>query len=261
MKKNYSDFCLIRTFRNIPSWIGMILIPLLSIGTVQAQDLYFYSGGGKIPLTEDRSSTIIQFKENANVQRTMAGMRSSQSLKEIKVHPNRKRAILKFDASQNVNSRQLNTNYFSTTGEIESSAFAFQVEGGMQLWPTDKVLLKLKPGKSLSDLQQLMKQYRATYLKTDHEMVILKVADMQNTLTLSNLIYESGLVAWAHPDFYAEIHHADNKDLDKKANFSSDNPLFGIQGNPLFRETFVADTYFSDQFQMHNTGQSISGVP
>ncbi|WP_113922614.1 HYR domain-containing protein [Cognataquiflexum aquatile] len=261
MKKNYSDFCLIRTFRNIPFWIGIFLITFFSIGSVGAQDLYFYSGGGKIPLIEDRSSTIIQFNENANVQRTMAGMRSSQSLEKIEVQPNKKRAILKFDASQNVTSRQLNTNYFSNTGEIESSAFAFQVEGGMQLWPTNKVLLKLKPGKSISDLQQLMKQYRAAYLKTDHEMVILKVADMQNTLTLSNLIYESGLAAWSHPDFYAEIEHTDEKDLDKKANGSSDNPLFGIEGNPLFRETFVADTYFSDQFQMHNTGQLINGVP
>ncbi|WP_175574454.1 HYR domain-containing protein [Algoriphagus marinus] len=244
-------FTKIQAGKYVQLFVGIFFLFFLNIGSIQAQELFFYSGAKKISLKEDRTSSIIQFKENTNVQRTVSSMRSSQSLKDVKVHPTRKRAILTFDGKQNLNSRQLNSNFFTSTDQIASTSFAYLLDGGMLVWPTDQVLLKFKRGSSIEALESLMRQYQATYVRTDHEMVILKIENIQNALELSNLIYESGFVEWAHPDFYAEIIHSDKSNTLKDDNKVTNNPLFPD----------VLDPIFSDQFQMNNSGQTIDGFP
>jgi hypothetical protein len=117
----------------------------------------------------------------------------------------------------------------------------------MQVWPTNHVLLKLKIGVSIASLAPLMDVYQASYIKTGHVMVILKIADIQNALVLSNLINESGFVEWANPDFFIELIHSDSPKLATNDEDFNTIPL----NDPLFPE----------QFQMHNTGQTVDGVP
>ena len=108
----------------------------MGIGQLQAQKLFYQSSTGKMPLEVDKSSAIIQFKENTNIQTTLSSLKPSQSLNEVKGHPLNKRAILNFNENQNLTLSQLKDKYFANNNQIESMSYAYQLESGMQVWPT-----------------------------------------------------------------------------------------------------------------------------
>ncbi|MEO0900037.1 MAG: S8 family serine peptidase, partial [Bacteroidota bacterium] len=112
--------------------------------------------------------------------------------------------------------------------QLRSISFGWQLEDGFHIYHTHEVVLRFKKGYDINSIQSLLDQYGASFLRKDFLSIVLDVEDVNNSLPLANAIMESGMAEFALPDIYAKLTH-------------TNDPLFG------------------DQFQMHNTGQTIDG--
>ena len=208
---------------------------LLLLGVAQGElwaqnATYYWSDGQQISLTEDRSTAMVHLKPGRLTPAITRSLTAHPAVASLEVHELDERVVAEFNNTRS----ELPANLLRTLGidpeDVRSVSYGLALEDDFNVWLTHEVVLRLKPGQDLSDLQSLLNTYGATYLRTDYETVVLDVQDIEQVLPLANAIRESGRVAYAHPDWYAKLTHFND-------------PLFG------------------QQFQMHNTGQTIDGFP
>ncbi len=220
------------------------MLSLLAISVASAQkQSYYYSGGEKIYLSLDPSAAIIQFKKGHLPSRQFAD-KSAGMLEEISFHDRKGRAILNFKTTQKSSLTELASDLVVDQSKIESISYAYRLDGDFRFWPTNQIVLQPKEGISLAAFSQLMKDHEAEYARTDFGTIVLRLKDMNKAVALANEIYESGLVKFSHPDFYAPVTHYDN-------------PLKGIEN--LSDVLTPSDPLYPEQFQMNNTGQTLDG--
>ncbi|MEL6661217.1 MAG: S8 family serine peptidase, partial [Bacteroidota bacterium] len=116
------------------------------------------------------------------------------------------------------------------TDEVNISP-GYAISDGFMIYPTRTIVAKLIDKNNVGPMMDLAKEFdvKATTLKYGTYRIELK--DVNQALAAANTLQESGLFEFAQPDFYAPIER-----------FQINDPLFG------------------QQFQMHNTGQTIDGV-
>ena len=208
-----------------------VIMMIIATGVTHAQTAsYYWSGGQTISLTQDPSTAIVQMKEgklSPNVSRSLS---ASSGISEMETHELTERMVLEFNNTRSETPGNLIRALGLNPDDVRSISYGFALDDGFNVWLTHELVLQFKTGHDLSDLSPLMSQYGAKYLRTDFETIILDVDEVEQVLPLANAIKESGMVKFAHPDFYA-----------KKTHFN--DPLFG------------------QQFQMHNTGQTLDGFP
>ncbi len=114
--------------------------------------------------------------------------------------------------------------------DFRSIDHSWQLEDGFNLWLSYEILYEPKVGVSIPQaMPAALSQYGATIRENEFGRFIMTVNEPRASLLLANTMVESGLVNWAHPNFYAN-------------------------------HVLYNDPYYSQQFQMNNTGQTISGV-
>lgn len=205
--------------------LGLLLcIMIAGVGLSFSQSSYYWADGKKLSLLEDRSSVAIQFHSEGMAEQ-LASTREAGITLEI--HPLKSRVIASFsqnlsDPSEAIRILGLNS------AEIKSISFAQMLDDGFQLYLTHHIALELGKGKSLVDLDAVLSQFGARYLRTDYMAEIIEVDAIDNVLPLANYLQENRLAAWATPDWYAQISR-------------------------------YQDPLYSQQFQMNNTGQTIDG--
>ncbi|MEM7374761.1 MAG: S8 family serine peptidase [Bacteroidota bacterium] len=198
----------------------------LLMSPVIAQSNYYWSGGEKISLTEDRSTLVLHFQEG----KIPTGAFASRNASSVDVHQEDARMIVHYPAAQVQDASQLLKTHSIDRTYLKSASFGWVLDDGFSLAMTHEVVLQYLPGNDLASIQPLLNQYGATYARTEFETVIIEVPSIRNVLPLANALRESGSTRFAHPDFYAKLTH-------------------------------YADPLFSEQFQMNNTGQTIDGFP
>lgn len=202
----------------------LVALSLLWTGTgLFAQSMYYWADGNKISLEEDRSSVVMYVKDAAVLQR-IASPRNGSLL----VSTDHQRAVVKMGEQQSLSALEIAAQMGIPAQDLRSAGFGYKLDDGFPIWMTHEVVLQMAPGADLSAMKSLLETYGARYLRTDFETIVLDVADLDNVLPLANALQESGSVTWATPDIYAEV-------------------------------TLHADPLFGQQFQMHNTGQTIDG--
>ena len=216
---------------------AIILITLFSQMNSWAQDLYYWSDGHKISLSEDHTAMMVQFKDGVDPT-TQFSSKNAGELEEVIYHRDKSRAVLIFKKNQTASRSNIIQRFAAKSNNIVSTSFAYQLEGGFRFYPTSQVVLELKNGNRIEQISDLLDKYNAYYDRTSFGTIILKINDISQSLALANEIRESGLVTWSHPDFYGKIVHYDNP---FKTLAIPNDPLFGAQ------------------FQMNNTGQTIDG--
>ena len=170
---------------------------------------------------DGKQINLTEDRSTAMVKLNENGIQAVSAMAALEVHPNQGRAIIEMGQQTSLQS-------LSGTNGIQSFNYGYRLDDGFQVWTTEEVLLELNKGIEVASLQPLMEEYGATYKRTDYNTVVLTVEDMKNALPLSNQLTTSGLVAWSHPNFYHKVEH-------------------------------LNDPLFNQQFQMHNTGQTIQG--
>ncbi len=106
---------------------------------------------------------------------------------------------------------------------------SYKTSGGATLYSTNKVIFKLKEGVSLEELASVLNNYAAKNEKFQNGYYIVELPS-DVVFEVSNALYETNKVKYAHPDMQTEI----------------------VLHN-------VTDPLYAAQFQLHNTGQEIDG--
>ncbi len=204
------------------------LVLLFSTSLVFAQGTasYYWSDNQKISINTDRSSLILQFNDGYEVAKHLKA--NATSLKDLEIHSIQGRAVLKFNNNLQGEALEVAQTFVSNPAALKSASFGYQLNDGFQIWPTHHVVLQLRKDKTIADLSALMTESKASFARAKYGRILLEVEDINQVLPLANQLRESGLVTWAHPDFYAKVQH----------HLTPSDPLYG------------------NQFQMNNTNGS-----
>ncbi len=213
------------------SLLAVVLGGMFFSGSLQAQSSdYYWSDNRKIYLQEDRSSVMIHFAKGVNAQALVAKVAAQdEKVREVNFFPFRNRAVVNLKQQQTAaKAADLLAVLGLEPAQVRSISYAQALEDGFPLYLTHRIVLRMKRGLSWQALSSYIDGQNLKYLDTQYGNVLLEVQDIDQALYLANVIRESGLVEFCHPDFYAEV-------------------------------TRSADPLYPEQFQMHNTGQTIDG--
>ncbi|MEL7162149.1 MAG: S8 family serine peptidase, partial [Bacteroidota bacterium] len=191
--------------------------------TAMAQTKYYWANGDKVQLTAKTNQFIVTADETA----TLVNAPAPSNVKRyqrwgLNAHPF---SILEVSSAM-TEAEVVNTLGFDTD-EVQVSP-GYALSDGFVIYPTRKVLARLKDKANVNEMQEIVSQYGLKDIKLLYGTYRMELSDLDKVFEASNALMESGLVEFAHPSFYAPIE-------------KYQDPLFG------------------EQFQMNNTGQTIDG--
>ncbi len=191
----------------------------------ETSELYYWSAQGKTKLTPDKENYILNAK-NMNSFKKQCDLLSRKK----NDHINRigRSGFMVYESNTNLSKMDVvrSMHLEEKNWDIHPGLIT---EGGKEVFPTGKVLLKMKPGKSFDLLKDLLAECNVSSVKSPRQNVYtVEVDKAVESIKLANKIYESGLVAFSQPDFHIEV-------------------------------VFNSDPLFPEQFQFHNIGQTVGG--
>jgi len=188
---------------------------LISVNSF-SQPNYYWSGGKKIELTID-SSRFIMFPKDINFNND--DLRNTQGVK------NHQRLRSNYILIELIENNTLSS--VEVTGKISSRnlTYSFKTIDGARMIPTGEILVSPKKGIAIETIIAMSNASLSIQDKNKYGEYKLRVEGNFNILSVSNLIYESGLVQFAHPNFIADI------------------------------IKFQNDLLYPDQYYLNNTGQ------
>ena len=180
-----------------------------SLGWTQNAFNYYWSGQKKIPLIADSTSWVLLPKESSAKYSAISLMRSSSAITAIKEGDGSD--IISFNISDySKKSISALKAKYSTYGKITCSQL---VNGKTEILMTGKILLQPKKSIRIEQVLSLIKDRAFVKTNTAYNTFTLEAFDTDEVIELANIIYESGLVDWCHPDFWAEIQRTTNDPL------------------------------------------------
>lgn len=206
--------------------IALILLGLICCFTSVFSQNYFYDEDRPIKTQKDLEYKVIHFQDSESYS---LFLNSFSSVLEVEKRMAKYHAVVIFiDGNENP---ELTLRDLHNISGIKDESFALQLDDGFNLYLGYELLFEPKPGINIENTTVVRKViseggkfYRDSY--GSHHLV---VNDPAQSLEVSNTLVELDLVNWAHPNFYSN-------------------------------HTRYTDPLYSQQFQMNNTGQSISGV-
>lgn len=168
-----------------------------------SQEKYYWSDNRKIKLKEDKSSVII-LKRQGSLEKDFAKF-MRRDVADIETSVGIKRIIAHFKSAQTKSLKETLKDLNIDSTDIEWSSFVFEYENGTTLKPTNGITLMFKPGYDIASISGLIKD-DAVFIRKDFGVIHLRATRYDiDVLSLANRIYESGMVEFCHPDFYANI--------------------------------------------------------
>ena len=187
--------------------IFVIIFCLVSV-SLQAQRHYFYNNGTPVYYEEDQRSAIIIVSGDSNaVMRVEGRLRTLSSTTHIRTYfTSDDDIIYLYGDSLGTISKDSIISLASGQGFDNISFFSYaKVVGGVHLWFRNEILIELEENVSFQDLLQLIHHYDVDIeLDTLNEYSV-KCENERDLITLSNLLYESGLVKYSAPDYYGGV--------------------------------------------------------
>ena len=156
---------------------------------------YYWSGGKKIWLDTDFSTVIVKFDNEQNLQNFVSSTYHMSSM--LKSQPPIARIQLQSAVDDEIY-REFNEN------SIISKTFAHKFNNSNgYFWINGDIILEPKEGITAEDIMGQYKINGEIVKETITGTIIVQLEDLSSTFDIANLIYESGLVNWCHPDFIA----------------------------------------------------------
>lgn len=209
------------------------ILIILGLGVIVAanllnktQDRFYYAYDEKIFLSEIEDKIIVQFTTNKKSNSRFLLSEFPDLKEEEIVWKNDSTIVLKTRATERVKIQK----DLGNREDVASINPLYKSVEGLEMGFTDRFIIELKDNVSIKALQKLNTENKVEVIKANEHYLLLKVPKGVDALSIANLYYESGLVYYSHPDFYADIaiHQAAN------------------------------DPYYNNQFYLHNTGQQIA---
>lgn len=191
--------------------ITLLLLFTLIVTIGNSQD-YYWSNNGKIPIFKNDTKVLVKVTEGSPAELSIT-RETSMILGIKRINENSILIELKKDIDKD--------NLFRFTENMISS---FKNQSGDDMVPTGEVLFKPKKGYNFNDINRITKG-SLELVQEKYGCFTATLKNYRDLITVSNNIYESGLVEYSHPNFIAEI--------------------IRDQNDPLY----------PDQYYLNNTGQ------
>lgn len=205
MKKSHF---LKRSCKNLTKSLFTILMASMYIDGYSQNQFYYTLNQEKLHLTPISGKYIVNFTSNLNEEEQAILLEHGERLNP--------KSFVIYDTSILSN--------FQKEHYVQS-CYLTQA-GGAELKPTNHVIIKFKPSTTQEAKNTLLSSLNLNRVKSSptHEIYF-----STNVFEDSKAIYESNLVEFAHPDFYADV----------------------------TRNSIPNDYFFDKQFYLHNTGQVV----
>lgn len=174
---------------------------------------YYWSSSRKIPIIKDNSAILMKVSKNSEIEQQLTKARSIAALERI----NSQSLLIRLESSN-----KLAVDEISLISNNRISLF--KSESGHKMIPTGEILFKPKKGIGFQKINSLAGG-NLSILKEKYGCYRVFINNYENLLSVSNRIYESGLVEYCHPNFIMEITKNQN------------------------------DILYPDQYYLNNTGQ------
>lgn len=184
---------------------------------------YYWADNERVTLTPSSTHFIVT-ADNAN---TLLRAKP-QDLKQYQSWPHKSYAVA--ESAQGISAQALIAQLGLNASEVQVSP-GYAIADGFIIYPTRTVVAQLIDKDDRGAMERIAKRFGYRSITKKFGTYRIELENVNQALAAANALQESGLFAFAQPDFYAPI------------------------------ERFqVGDPLFNQQFQMHNTGQTIDGV-
>lgn len=134
-----------------------------------------------------------------------------------------------FGASEEINDIEA---FLSSMGvslsDLKGYSYGYTYHSDVHFWPTMDVVFRLSPGSSIEDIQSVLDEYDASFVRQKYGVYTYTVPNLDDIFDLSNAIFESGKSIWSQPDYYTNY-------------------------------VTTTDPSYPFQFFLDNTGQTVNG--
>lgn len=176
-----------------------VLFSIVAISQDKAN--YYWSGGRKISLTPDSTSWSLIPSKSSSKTTVSSKISSDAAVSNLRLSEGSELIDFTLKEYSQKTIKQLKQKLVGQ-GEITCHHL---VQGKTPIIVTGEILLQPKKSVAIDAVLDLIK-YKAKQVKaTAYNTFVLKADNIKETIKIANQIYESGLVDWCHPDFWAEI--------------------------------------------------------
>lgn len=177
-----------------------ILVFLIMLSSVTKENLYYWSNEEKHLLHVDRHTLVGSIRLGTDMQALTSKIQKSNL--SLSIHTTNKGEIIMISQAGPLDINKVKEG----NPEIESVAYGLNfVKGKRPIFLTGEILLQLKTGITMDRILQLIDGEYDSYIERKHNTFKITVPDRNKTIGLANMIYESGLVNYCHPNFKAPI--------------------------------------------------------
>ena len=202
--------------------LGAICLLWASTFNAQTND-YYWADDNRIELTASSTHFII----TADVATTLTNA-DPGNLKRYESWAHKPYAIA--ESANEITSRKLIEELGFDINEVQVSP-GYALSDGFVVYPTRTIVAQLIDKDDKDAMLSIARRFGMKEVSKKFGTYRIELEDVNQVLAAANTMKESGLFLFAQPDFYAPIER-----------FQINDPLF------------------DQQFQMHNTGQTLDGV-
>ncbi len=190
--------------------------------TAQTTD-YYWVDNDRMELTASSKHFIV----TADAATTLTGI-SPENVKKYESWEHKPYAVV--ETNNAMSASQLMEELGFDADEVQIST-GYALSDGFIIYPTRTIVAKLIAKDDVQVMTEMAERYGVKTITKKFGTYRIELEDVNQAFAAANTLHESGLFEFAQPDFYAPIER-----------FQVNDPLF------------------SQQFQMHNTGQTLDGV-
>jgi len=205
------------------SCISLFLLILVGFSTTEKRKFY-YAYNEKVYLTEVPNRFIIRFIENKHSR--VDNVSLSVNLKNQTIQwPDDSTVIVQI---KDLSNKELLLSNFNAQNDVKSCQSLYSTNSIDELGITDEFLVKFNDNVSQDEITNIHKKNNVIVVESTELGQLLKVPKGADVLNIANSYQESGLTRFSQPNFISKL---------------------------VFNQVIPNDTYFSNQFYLHNTGQ------
>jgi hypothetical protein len=166
---------------------------------------YYYSGG-KIYLDESPDKFSLSFDEKyvSEIRQYLDKIDGLQYTTISKYYDEPE-----VDATRNIflltTAESVDVKELKKQAGVKSVNPMYTTMGGRKCWITEQIVMRFKDGVSLQEVDEMHKKFNVSIIKDHGWCQVLSVPVELDPLEVANAYYESGLVIYSEPNFWAKV--------------------------------------------------------
>jgi len=212
-----------------------ILFLCLALHAQQIGNVFYYSQGEKVFLTERADIMFIKLKKDFDKQNLLSFIRADETVNLNTLDKEAFESLVILEAKEGKSFSLETLDKFHKNPNICSAHFLFENKNGKLRGVTDEFIIKLKSTTLFEQLQKLVAEYGCeiarenSFVRNKYVISVPKTSEL-NTIQMANLFYETELFEASKPNFI------------------------------FFNMLTSNDPLFNEQWALKNTGQYHSGA-